>query len=234
MELLPFIFIGAFVVVFIIAAIFGSKAAKKRTLQLEEFAESRGYSFDATQSQGFPSGMALFTVFNTGFGRSMYNTIRGTLSERGMSVEFVSGDYTYKTESNNGKNRSTTTHNRSYVMMMIPLRITQSLSVRKEGLFDKLTALIGFEDINFESAEFSRRFSVNSSDKKFAYAMLDARMMQFMLDVDPPNFELKTGVLLVCEGRWPVEKFATQIDWVRSFIQKWPEHLIRELAIEDA
>ena len=37
-------------------------------------------------------------------------------------------------------------------------------------------------DIDFESAEFSRKFVVRSPDKKFAYDFCNARMIEYLLD----------------------------------------------------
>ncbi len=42
-------------------------------------------------------------------------------------------------------------------------------------------------DIRTESEEFNRRFEVRSSDRRFALAFVDARMMRWLLDQPPGN-----------------------------------------------
>jgi hypothetical protein len=56
------------------------------------------------------------------------------------------------------------------------------LTIAKEGFFSKIAQAIGFDDIDFESHEFSRRYKVKSSDKKFAYDFCNARMIDYLLD----------------------------------------------------
>ena len=55
------------------------------------------------------------------------------------------------------------------------------LFIRREGIFDSVKRAFGFDDIDFESAEFSKRFFVKSSDKRFAYDVIHPKMMEFLL-----------------------------------------------------
>ena len=41
--------------------------------------------------------------------------------------------------------------------------------------------MFGYQDIKFESAEFSKTFCVRSPDKKFAYDVCNAKMMEYLL-----------------------------------------------------
>ncbi len=59
------------------------------------------------------------------------------------------------------------------------------LTLRPEIPDDKLKAALGFPDINLDHAEFNRKFFVKCDDRKFAYAMLHPRAMQFFLDQEP-------------------------------------------------
>lgn len=49
----------------------------------------------------------------------------------------------------------------------------------------------GFEPIQFESAEFNRRFHVKAPDRKWAYDVIHARTMEFLM-ASPP-LSLKFG-----------------------------------------
>src|SRR5204862_1433100 len=105
----------------------------------------------------------------------------------------TAGDFTYKETSGSGKDERTTTYEFSYLLIRLPYGNVPDLLIRPEGFFDKLAAMIGFSDINFESAEFSRRFLVKSSDKKFAYDVIDPRMMDFLLATRPFPIDLHQG-----------------------------------------
>ena len=75
------------------------------------------------------------------------------------------GDFNYKVTRSTGKGSNTTTYRLSYLILHLPFALTPDLLIRREGVFDKIAGAIGFDDIDFESAEFSRRFYVKSSDR---------------------------------------------------------------------
>jgi Protein of unknown function (DUF3137) len=50
-----------------------------------------------------------------------------------------------------------------------------------ETLFTKAKAAVGIHDIQFESAAFNDRFHVQAEDRRFAYQLIDARMMEYLL-----------------------------------------------------
>jgi hypothetical protein len=52
-----------------------------------------------------------------------------------------------------------------------------------------LADFLGFDEIKFESAEFSREFHVKSADRKWAYDVLNPRAMEFLLSM--PRFEIQ-------------------------------------------
>jgi hypothetical protein len=61
---------------------------------------------------------------------------------------------------------------------------------------------VGLGDQDMESERFNRAFDVRASDRRFASAMLDARMMQWLLAQAPGvGFEVLGGRLMVFEPR---------------------------------
>jgi hypothetical protein len=64
------------------------------------------------------------------------------------------------------------------------------ITITREGLFSKIAQAFGYDDIDFESHEFSRKFCVRSKDKKFAYDICHTRMMEFLLENDDLNIEI--------------------------------------------
>ena len=105
------------------------------------------------------------------------------------------------------------------------------LLIRKEGLGDKLAGGLGFDDIDFESEEFSRTFWVKSQDKRFAFDVIHPLMMEFLLDGSPPQVEITGDVCLLTEGRrpWDPLQFQGAIRWFEAFLERWPDHLTEQL-----
>jgi hypothetical protein len=69
----------------------------------------------------------------------------------------------------------------------------------------------GMPEVDFESDHFNRRFDVRASDPAFATALVDQRMMAWMLEEVPPHasFEVHAGWLLAAtliSVPWELEK----------------------------
>jgi hypothetical protein len=50
-----------------------------------------------------------------------------------------------------------------------------------ETVYTKAKAAVGVHDIQFESAAFNDRFHIQAEDRRFAYQLIDARMMEHLL-----------------------------------------------------
>jgi hypothetical protein len=106
------------------------------------------------------------------------------------------------------------------------------LFIRGEGFFDRIASAIGFDDIDFESVEFSEQFIVKSPDKRFAYDVVHPGLMDFMLSSSPPTIDFNRGECCLHRGQrvWSVDEFAATLDWAVEFFQRWPRHVIADLA----
>lgn len=167
------------------------------------------------------------SLFRKGRSREAFNNISGSLQLAGYSVEVRMGDYQYVTGSGKSRQR----HRHSFACFLLPFAGTPDLLIRKEGLGDKLLGGLGFDDIDFESEEFSRRFWVKSGDKRFAYDVIHPRMMDFLLEGPTPQIEIVRDVCLIQEGRgrWDPETFESAVGWFEAFLSRWPEHLADQL-----
>ena len=222
--------IAGFVVLVVGIGVLAYRAHQKRLAELRELAARLGFTFDPGDDQGHDDEYAQFAIFQRGHSRAAFATLRGELELFGRPCAVVAGDYRYKTDSGSGKNRSTTTHTFSFLIVHPPWP-SPSLVIRPEGVFDKLKGAFGFDDIDFESEQFSRAFWVQSDDKRFAYDVLHPRMMEFLLAVRPPMLEIEHGALCVADGarRWQPAQFGAQMDFVTRFCELWPRHLVKEL-----
>lgn len=103
--------------------------------------------------------------------------------------------------------------------------------IRPESWFEKLAALVGFDDIDFESEEFSRKYYVKSAQREFAYAVIHPQMMEYLL-AHVANVQLSGGRLLLsalwndhtAAGCWETSGFAA------GFIERIPAFVWHDYA----
>ena len=71
------------------------------------------------------------------------------------------------------------------------------LVIDKEGFFSKVAQALGYDDIDFESHEFSRKFRVRSPNKKFAYDVCNGRMIDYLLSNSDLSIEIEGEVMAI-------------------------------------
>jgi hypothetical protein len=210
------------------------KAEQKRTDELRAFALELGWTFSSSRRSASAAEFANFGCFQRGHSRSAFNTLEGVIEVAERAYDVRMGDFRYKVTSGSGKNRRTHTYTFSYAVVRLPFGSVPPLLIRRERLLDKLAGAFGFPDINFESAEFSRRYCVKSPDRRFAYDVIDQRMIEFLLRTDPPAIEISRGrcCLTNGSGRWSADEFRARHAWLHEFFQHWPRHL--KAALDEA
>lgn len=225
---LAIIFVAALVG---IAAYLSHKAAEQRRRELAALAAELGWSFDPSKDSSHDDRYSQFEPFRKGHSRAAYNTLTGSLAIDGRPFPGTMGDFTYKVTTSNGKSTTTHTYNFSYLIVHLPFRAVPDLFIRPENFLDKFAAAIGFDDIDFESAEFSRKFLVKSPDKRFAYDVIHPRMMEFLMQSPGRTIDIERGCLCITSGgsRWSVPEFRANTAWISDFFDLWPDHLTAEL-----
>jgi hypothetical protein len=91
------------------------------------------------------------------------------------------------------------------------------ISIVPEGLWSRLAGAVGGGDVGFELERFNRAFVVRSADRRFASALIDVRMMEWLLGLpSDTGFEILDGTLLCQTPRrddadvtWSLETMAT-------------------------
>src|SRR5581483_5507412 len=126
-----------------------------------------------------------------GSNRYAFNVLSGNY--RGHDVLVF--DYHYETESTDSKGNSTTHHYYFSCFILTLPRNFPELRITQEGWMSKIAQAFGYADIDFESAEFSRAFCVRSKDRKFAYDVCHAQMMEYLLANRDLSLELERNAL---------------------------------------
>lgn len=214
-----------------VVAYLAHKAEVQRREALAALAAELGWTFEPARDRGFDEEHAQFGVFRRGHSRAALNTMRGRLGVGPREHGGRMGDFEYKITTSNGKSTTTRTIRTSYIVLRLAFPRLPDLLIRRETVLDKLADAIGFDDIDFESSEFSRKFHVKSRDKRFAYDVVHPRMMEFLLADPGLGADIEGGCVLVCgdRGRWTPAEFRVRLEWVRRFLELWPEHVVSEL-----
>ncbi|MFA5206671.1 MAG: hypothetical protein WC708_19905 [Lentisphaeria bacterium] len=198
-------------------------AANRRQAALAEFAAAWGFTWHGGKDPfGIESRYGAFAALARGHSRGAANVFNG--ARHGRPV--VCFDYRYKTGS--GKNESTHSFSAALISMGW---VFPHLLVRPENFLDKVAEFVGMDDIDFESAEFSRKFFVKSDNRKFAFDLFHARAMEYLLAQPAPyTLEFSGEAMLITNDRsWDPAGFAAAVAHVEGLLDLMPEYLRREL-----
>ena len=147
--------------------------------------------------------------------KDIENTSWGTW--RGMEVVVL--DYWFARSSDPSKSDY-----RYFTCAATPVSVGwPNLSILPEGIGSKLTTSLGGRDIGFELERFDRAFEVRSDDPRFAHALVDARMMSWLLELpSDTGFEILDGVLLSRTPRRPDRDLTWALETMVSFRDRVP------------
>jgi hypothetical protein len=193
MEVLVFVLILAAVAAF---AVYSFVQKQKRREALAMFALQNKLEY----SRDDPFGLTDldFRLFELGDGRGCENVIWGDW--RGLPVK--QADYWYYQESTDSKgHRSRSYRHFSIVLADLPAFFPR-VCMERENLLTRLADALSFRDLDFESEDFNRLFQVRAADDEFAYKLVDARMIRWLLSTGGEfGFEVSGPSLLVWSDR---------------------------------
>jgi hypothetical protein len=215
---------GGVIVVFICVVgsiIWGIRAGKKRRGAMGELAGRLGLQFSAERDYQMAKRYAFLDKLRQGSNRYAYNIISGDYQEHEVAVF----DYHYETHSTDSKgNRQTHHHHFSFFILSLGKSFPE-LTIAKEGFFSKIAQAVGFDDIDFESHEFSRKFTVRSKDKKFAYDFCNAQMIDYLLGHPNINIEVDQNSLALgfdsCLKVEEIDSHLSQLLKIRSLMPNY-------------
>ncbi len=227
---MPITLIVIVAIIGITIVVFAQIAAQKRREEMATLATQLGLRFDPSSDHGHDEEFGHFEIFRRGHSRVARNRLTGMVQIGDRSYELDAGDFRYKRTSRTGKDRRTSTYRFSYMILQLPFD-TPELLIRPEGFFDKLAGVFGFDDIDFESEEFSRRFHVKSSDKRFAYDVIHPAMMELLLRKKPPMLDIENNRICLSDGNriWSPDEFRSSLHFLNEFFEAWPKHLWKEI-----
>lgn len=105
------------------------------------------------------------------------------------------------------------------------------LFIRPKDLVDRVTELAGFEDVHLESAEFNKKFFVESPDRRWAHDVLQPKTMELVLS--HPRFTLDfqgSQVMAYCADNrmFSPGDFAAALELVMGILDNLPDSVMRQ------
>ena len=152
----------------------------QREDQIPVVAAAKGLHFAADDP--FGSRVVAFPWFRQGDGSRIENVIWSDADHAAGASQartFDFGWYQLRHDRNGG------THEEwhwSSCAVAEPNGSWPPLQIQQEHLWDKALDLVGGDPIHFESDEFNQTFRVTCDDRRFASALIDPQMMEFLLE----------------------------------------------------
>ncbi|MHC4940813.1 MAG: hypothetical protein ACYTHK_17870 [Planctomycetota bacterium] len=204
-------------------------AKKKRRELMRKIADELGGRF----YQDDPFGLAgrhegEFPTLKAGSNRYAYNVVTG----RWEDSPFWLFDHHYETYSHDKNGRKTHHHYRTFLLTEHDLDLG-ALDVRPEHLFDKMKAVFGFDDVDFESAEFSKKWHVGAQDREFAYQVFHPKMIEYFGTLR--GFRLFTrgrfALYRVGSGQMDAEEMGKVFRYAKGFHERLPRFVRKDRAL---
>jgi hypothetical protein len=173
-----FFFLVALVAALGIAlAILSWRQEQKRLAALRDFCAVRGLSFSPARDHELSRTFEFIPEISNGRNRYAQDVVHGTVE----GSPILAFEHHYETRSKNAQGHTSTRHHYHSVVAIELPRSFPDLCISPEGILSKIAQAIGYDDIDFESHEFSRAFCVRSKDRRFAYDFCNPAMMEFLL-----------------------------------------------------
>lgn len=220
----PVLIVGLIVCVVAAGWYFSWLAAKKRREAFQALAERLGMRY-TEHDNSLDDRYRFLNKLDQGSNRYAFNVIEGRYSGHAICLF----DYHYETHSRDSKGRRQTHHHYFSFFILNQSRRFPELRIYPESFLSKLGQMIGFDDIDFESAEFSRAFTVRSNDKKFAYDVCHTRMMEYLLARRDLSIEIEGhSVAIGCDRRLKPEEIEGRIRQLVEIRELFPEYLYKD------
>jgi hypothetical protein len=212
---------AAFVVLALVAAggiwYFQFQLKQKRIANLRAVATQLGFEFspdDRWNTFGFP-----FALFGQGDGQGVENVMVG--ERNGVPVRLFDFWY-YDETSDTNHNRSRSYHRFTCAALTIDADCP-TLRIGHESVLSRIGSALGFHDVELEYDDFNRRYRVKCKDQKFAFSLLDGRMMEWLLAASAiDSVEVVGPFLLLALPRLASEDWPGLLTTAEQFLEHVP------------
>jgi hypothetical protein len=212
----PLIIVGSIALI-VVVSVLAYISARKRREAMAALAAKLGLYFEPDKNWDIAQRYSFLDKLRAGSNRYAFNIFLGDY--KGYDV--IVFDYHYRT----GSGKNTQHHYISFFILHLPASFPE-LVIGSEGFFSKIAQAVGYDDIDFESHEFSRKFCVRSPDKKFAYDVCNARMIEYLLSNTDLTIEIEGEALAVSfSSRLSPEQIEPNLNRLITIRSLLPEYL---------
>lgn len=180
-----------FMIVLLLAAavavvVFAWKAEQKRRAAFRAWAERRGFSYRHEHDPELRKIYGFLDRLQIGHSRRGYHLLRGEWDGRRAAA------FQFRYTIGSGKHQQTVQVGVALLHLERPF---PEFLLGPENVLHRFVGALGFDDIDFESVEFSNAYHVRCADKKFAFDFCHTRMMEYLLAHRGVCLEQENGVL---------------------------------------
>ncbi|MDP3892477.1 DUF3137 domain-containing protein [Nocardioides sp.] len=218
---------GGFVCLMIVVGVLGLLAERRRRDEFAALGAQHGWGYLQRDDQWGRS----FTgrPFNQGHNRQSRHVLTGEHDGR----PFVAFDFIYHTtERSTNSQGHTTTREVAHPYSVVALRSDTplpALAVTPEGFFGRLAGRLTNRDIELESENFNRAFTVTCADRKFAFDVLHPRLMEKLLTYRDLSFRFERHWLLaIHQGKHTAADLMRRVGALDLVLDEIPDFVWRE------
>ena len=228
-ALLPVLVIGGIALVALVAYL-AWKAEQQRIAEVQAWAAARGWTYTARDDSWHRTFAG--APFTSGHDRRSTKVLTGPHDGRRAAVfDFVHHTTETSTDAQ-GHTRSREVAHWFNVVAVSLGAATPGLSVSPEGVFSRLVGRMFNRDIELESEDFNRAFTVTSDDRRFAFDVLHPRMMELLLRHPDTAWRIDQGWLLTVEsGKYDLPIVERRLDFADAILDGLPDFLRRQYGI---
>lgn len=213
------LFMVLFAVVVGVIAYFAWQAEKRRREEFGIWASRNGWTYSHHRDKTIRRRFGFLDRLQVGHSRVGYNLLEGDW------LGFPAAAFTFRYKTGSGKNEST--HHFSVALIHIEQPFPE-LRVHPENILSRFGQALGFDDIDFESIEFSKAFTVRSKDRKLAYDFCHTGMMEFLLRHRNTAMELEGNTLaLFRTSQLSAADLEPMLNHLTGIRELMPEYLFR-------
>ena len=219
---------GGFLALVVLIGVLSLLAAKKRREGFAALAAAHGWTYTERDDRWCDTFDG--SPFGLGHNRKATNVLTGQYDGRG----FVAFDYVYyttetSTDSDGHSHSREVSHRFGVVALDVGVHFPP-LQVTPEGMFGRMIGRITGRDIELESEDFNRAFTVKCPDRKFASDLLHPRMMEYLLQHPDSSFRFDgSWTLSVENGQARIEEVEPRLAVIDGVLDKVPEFVWREV-----
>lgn len=210
--------------------------AVRRKNKWKQFALSHRLQFAAADTQNIPKLYSDFLLFKQGINKIAYNICQG--EEKGFTI--TAFNYQYIVPS--GIERIISHHFSVLIfqsqLFFRPILILNNKLLHELDIFDtfgskitrnEINYLSGTNEIYFESEAFNRKYYITCDNKKYAYDIINPRMIPFLQKNPEINIEARDNSVVFFQNRIvTISAMDSYLIFAHDFFEMIPLHIKKE------